>query len=88
MSPKRLSLISTSYTTLCGSKFVEILDNDATPYSRDNVSLEDVLAETRQRSESQGSISSLSEKSPPPSPSSYSIPLKMRLRQMSVRTKR
>ncbi|OQO05699.1 hypothetical protein B0A48_09792 [Cryoendolithus antarcticus] len=34
------------------SKFVELLDTTAAPYSHNNVSLEAVLAETRQRSES------------------------------------
>ncbi|KXS95291.1 hypothetical protein AC579_9895 [Pseudocercospora musae] len=49
------------------SKFVEILDIDNTPYSRSNVSLADVLAETRRRSESQDSLASVSDKSSAPS---------------------
>ncbi|KAI5362659.1 hypothetical protein Slin15195_G100370 [Septoria linicola] len=80
---------------MAGSKFVEILDTTSTPYSRDNVSLEDVLAETRERSESQGSLTSTSsEKSGSTSPttSSYNIiptePLKTRLRGFSIRNKR
>lgn len=46
------------------SKFVEILDTIETPYSQANVSLEDVLAETRQRSDSSTSNRDSTDKSP------------------------
>ncbi|KAF7197270.1 hypothetical protein HII31_01381 [Pseudocercospora fuligena] len=73
------------------SKFVEILDTDNTPYSRSNVSLADVLAETRQRSESQGSLTSMSDKSSSPSSSVFNQPIqpvnaiKTRLRGFSLK---
>ncbi|WPB03294.1 uncharacterized protein RHO25_007931 [Cercospora beticola] len=64
---------------MAGSKFTEILDTNTTPYSADNVNLDDVLAETRQRSESRGSItSSSSDKSSSgssPTTSSYNLPM-------------
>lgn len=37
---------------MAASKFVEILDTSDAPYSHENVSLDDVLDETRARSES------------------------------------
>lgn len=57
---------------MASSKFVEILDTSDAPYSRANVSLDDVLAETRQRSQSQTSLtsSSASDKSTSPTRSS------------------
>lgn len=41
------------------SKFVEILDSAETPFSHDNVILEDILADKRHRSPSTASDSSL-----------------------------
>ncbi|KAL9529221.1 hypothetical protein SMMN14_07128 [Sphaerulina musiva] len=77
---------------MAASKFVEILDTKTTPYSRDNVSLDDVLAETRERSESQGSIASSttekSESASSPTSSTISEPIKARLRAFSIRNKR
>lgn len=43
---------------MSSSKFVEILDTDDAPYSHKNISLEDVLNETRDRSASASSNSS------------------------------
>ena len=52
---------------MTSSKFVEILDNTETPYSRANVSLDDVLNDqTRHRSQSQASIGNNSERSSSP----------------------
>ncbi|KAF2216935.1 hypothetical protein CERZMDRAFT_93003 [Cercospora zeae-maydis SCOH1-5] len=80
---------------MAGSKFTEILDTNAAPYSRDNVTLDDVLAETRQRSESRGSIaSSSSDKSSSgssPTSSSYNFsmdPVKKGFRRFSIMNKR
>ncbi|KAM3424618.1 hypothetical protein BST61_g6608 [Cercospora zeina] len=80
---------------MAASKFTEILDTNATPYSRDNVTLDDVLAETRQRSESRGSMaSSSSDKSSSgasPTASSYNLPMdpvKKGLRRFSIMNKR
>ena len=72
--------------SMSSSKFVELLDTNVTPYSQDNVSLDDVLAETRRRSASGSSSSSSSEKSPtrsPTSPNSHAV--KTRLRGFSLR---
>lgn len=52
-----------------GSKFVEIFDSHETPYSHKNVSLEDVLEETRARSASSSSASSSPSSSPTREPS-------------------
>ncbi|KAK4494101.1 hypothetical protein PRZ48_014399 [Zasmidium cellare] len=82
-------------SAMASSKFVEILDTSDTPYSRANVSLDDVLAETRNRSQSQTSLNSsnASDKSSSPtatSPTStfYGQPtqqIKTRLRGFSMR---
>ncbi|KXL45166.1 hypothetical protein M433DRAFT_130219 [Acidomyces richmondensis BFW] len=70
------------------SKFVEILDVADAPYSHENVTLEDTLAENRRRSESSSSASSSSDKSsareqsPTTPPHS---PVKTRLRAFSLR---
>jgi len=70
------------------SKFVEILDVADAPYSHENVTLEDTLAENRRRSESSSSASSSSDKSlsrersPTTSPAS---PVRTRLRAFSLR---
>ncbi|KAM0716160.1 hypothetical protein Q7P37_008674 [Cladosporium fusiforme] len=84
--------IPNTITTMSSSKFVEILDNDATPFSHANVSLEATLDETRRRtSASSIASSSDSEKSssqrptPPPSPTTPTSPVKMRLRAFSLR---
>lgn len=75
------------------SKFVEILDNEPTPYSHDNVSLEAVLAETRERSastsstQSTDSLSSEDRSTSPASPSPAVSQVKMRLRALSLRRK-
>jgi hypothetical protein len=69
---------------MTSSKFVEILDNRL-PYSHDNVSLEDTLAETGQRSTSNSSESTPSptrDRSPTSSPSQ---PVKTRLRAFSLK---
>ncbi|GIZ41783.1 hypothetical protein CKM354_000507700 [Cercospora kikuchii] len=80
---------------MAGSKFTEILDTNTTPFSRDNVNLDDVLAETRQRSESRGSItSSSSDKSSSgssPTTSSYNLPMdpaKKGFRRFSIMNKK
>ncbi|KAH9834374.1 hypothetical protein Tdes44962_MAKER02031 [Teratosphaeria destructans] len=78
---------------MTSSKFVEILDQTSVPYSHENVSLEDTLAETRRRSQSTSSISSLSDKStstsparsPTSSPTSSLAPVKTRLRAFSLK---
>lgn len=73
---------------MTSSKFVEILDSSNTPTAHANVSLEDILAETRQRSESSSSASTSgsmsSAKSPVPSPV-LTQPAKTRLRAFSLR---
>ncbi|KAK4618304.1 hypothetical protein CLAFUW4_12030 [Fulvia fulva] len=83
---------------MTSSKFVEILDTSNAPYSQANVSLDDVLAETRRRSQSETSLNSsgasdrsTSPTSPSPSPSSSfygqqpAQPVKTRLRGFSIR---
>ena len=80
---------------MASSKFVEILDNSDAPYSHENVSLEDVLKETRARSESASSESSTRlksssrERSPETSQNANNLnhgsTLKTRLRGLSVR---
>ena len=80
---------------MASSKFVEILDNSDAPYSHENVSLEDVLKETRARSESASSESSARlesssrERSPATSQNANNLnhgsTLKTRLRGLSVR---
>ncbi|KAF2719111.1 hypothetical protein K431DRAFT_305412 [Polychaeton citri CBS 116435] len=78
---------------MSGSKFVEILDAEAVPYNHGNVSLDDVLAETRQRSASSSSTSSTngassptSSRSPERSSSSSPIaPFKSRMRGLSLK---
>lgn len=45
---------------MSSSKFVEILDTSDAPYSHENVSLDDVLKETRARSASSSSESNAS----------------------------
>ncbi|KAF2164853.1 hypothetical protein M409DRAFT_56223 [Zasmidium cellare ATCC 36951] len=92
-----LTKISTipQISAMASSKFVEILDTSDTPYSRANVSLDDVLAETRNRSQSQTSLtsSSASDKSSSPTTSSptstfYGQPtqqIKTRLRGFSMK---
>ena len=80
-------------TIMPGSKFVEILDTTATPYSQANVDLQATIDESRRRSASSGSISSSNEsvssvQSPtsPTSPTSTTAqPMKMRLRAFSLR---
>jgi hypothetical protein len=80
-------------TIMPGSKFVEILDTTATPYSQANVDLQATIDESRRRSaSSSGSISSSSEslssvQSPtsPTSPTTTAQPIKMRLRAFSLR---
>lgn len=80
------------------SKFVEILDVTDVPYSHANVSLDDVLAETRARSSSASSTGSTSTASNASSECVASrkstsserephatIPVKMRLRALSLR---
>lgn len=52
------------------SKFVEILDTSDAPYSHENVSLDDVLRETRARSASSSSESGGSNSGPSPTSSS------------------
>jgi len=71
---------------MTSSKFVEILDTCETPYSHDNVSLEDILAETRERSASASSASSASsDKSSDTPTSSITQPVKTRRRGFSLR---
>lgn len=80
---------------MAASKFVEILDTSDTPYSRANVSLDDVLAETRNRSQSQTSLTSSSTSSKSSSPTTstptsafYTQPtqqIKTRLRGFSMK---
>lgn len=91
---KQSRIFELSKPTMSSSKFVEILDNDATPYSHANVSLEATLDETRRRSASSISSSSDSDKSTsqrptsPPSPTSSTSPttqVKTRLRAFSLR---
>jgi hypothetical protein len=76
-------------TIMAGSKFVEILDTSATPYSQANVDLQATIDESRRRSASSGSISSSNEsvQSPtsPTSPTMGAQPMKMRLRALSLR---
>ena len=79
-------------TTMTSSKFVEILDVCDTPFSNDNVSLDDVLAETRRRSTSASSASSASSSSSEKSSSrdrsptsSVTVPVKPRLRALSIK---
>lgn len=76
-------------TIMAGSKFVEILDTSATPYSQANVDLQATIDESRRRSASSGSISSSNEsvQSPtsPTSPTTNAQPMKMRLRALSLR---
>ena len=78
-----------SVTIMAGSKFVEILDTSATPYSQANVDLQATIDESRRRSASSGSISSSNEsiQSPtsPTSPTTNAQPMKMRLRALSLR---
>jgi len=81
---------------MTSSKFVEILDTTDAPYSHDNVSLQDVLAETRERSASASSASSASSNNnsasdlsssrerSPPRPNNNQ-PVKTRLRGFSLR---
>ena len=71
---------------MASSKFVEILDTNDLPYSHDNVSLDDVLGDSRHRSSSTTSSSSSSEKSPTREQSSTtSQPTKTRLRGFSLK---
>lgn len=74
-------------TIMPGSKFVEILDVSATPYSLANVDLQATIDESRRRSASSGSISSSNESvQSPTSPTSPTAqPMKMRLRALSLR---
>ena len=76
-------------TIMAGSKFVEILDTTAAPFSQANVDLQATIDETRRRSASSGSISSSNEsvQSPtsPTSPTTNAQPMKMRLRALSLR---
>jgi hypothetical protein len=76
---------------MASSKFVEILDTRDLPYSRENVSLEDVLAETRLRSQSNGSIdSNSSSKSTSPTTPTFhqpTNPFKSSLRRLSIMKK-
>jgi hypothetical protein len=78
-----------SSRSMAGSKFVEILDISATPYSQANVDLQATIDESRRRSASSGSISSSNEsvQSPtsPTSPTMSAQPIKMRLRALSIR---
>ena len=78
-----------SVTIMAGSKFVEILDTSATPYSQANVDLQATIDESRRRSASSGSISSSNEsiQSPtsPTPPTTNAQPMKMRLRALSLR---
>lgn len=71
---------------MASSKFVEILDTSDVPYSHENVSLDDVLGDTRHRSASSGSNRASSEKSPSrdQSPTTTSLP-KTRLRGFSLK---
>jgi hypothetical protein len=76
-------------TIMAGSKFVEILDTSATPYSQANVDLQATIDESRRRSASSGSISSSNESvqslTSPTSPTTNAQPMKMRLRALSLR---
>lgn len=75
-----------------GSRFVELLDTHHTSYSRADVSLEDVLAETRRMSQSSTiSERTASDKSLSPTSSSYSRPvepIKIRVRRFSIMKKK
>ena len=72
------SIPSTSLTiTMAPSKFVEILDVSDTPFSQNNVSLDDILEDKRHRSNSQssGRSQSTAEKSSAPtSPTTGTVP--------------
>jgi hypothetical protein len=75
---------------MASSKFIEIMDVNDLPYSRENVSLEDVLAETRRRSQSTDSTnSSDSSKSTSPTSPIFSPPksVKTGLRRLSIMKK-
>lgn len=77
---------------MASSKFVEILDTRDLPYSRENVSLEDVLAAHRSRTGSQDSLNTTasSKSSSPTSPTYHSAPmnpLKTGLRRLSIMKK-
>ena len=73
----------TNYDDMAPSKFVEILDTSDTPYSHADVSLDDVLKETRHRSSSANGSSdkSLSRDSSPITRE----PVKTRLRGFSLK---
>lgn len=69
------------------SKFVEILDTSNAPYSQDNVSLDDVLEATRERSESPtGSSTTDAKRASYESPTTTQPP-KTRLRGFSLMKK-
>lgn len=88
-NPSTLPNKQITITIMAGSKFVEILDTSATPYSQANVDLQATIDESRRRSASSGSISSSNEsvQSPtsPTSPTTNAQPMKMRLRALSLR---
>jgi hypothetical protein len=74
---------------MTASKFVEILDLSDLPYSQNNVSLEDSLQDTRNRSGSQTSLPSPTERSSSSSQTSqpFAQPSKNRLRGFSMKKK-
>ena len=58
IQPTTPAILTVSVWNTMASKFVEIMDTADQPYSHDNVSLEDILEDTRHRSQSTGESSS------------------------------
>jgi hypothetical protein len=74
---------------MASSKFVEILDTNDAPYSRENVSLEDVLGDERHgnrtsSTDSSSSNSPTSEQSPTRDNTSTTANVKSRIRGFSL----